>query len=95
METGTAEQVSQTSGTKSLMAYFRAMRPEHWIKNLVVLAAFLFALGDNNQYPGLLPLWASFSKAVGAMALFCIVSSAIYLLNDIKDFELDLSLIHI
>lgn len=89
METGTTKQVSQANSKKSLMGYVRAMRPEHWIKNLVVLAAFLFALGDSNQYGNLLPLWLSFSRVVGATVLFCVISSAVYLLNDIRDFELD------
>lgn len=57
------------------------MRPTQWAKNLFVLAPLVFArlLGD--------------SRAVGrvllAFAAFCLVSSAVYLVNDIRDREED------
>jgi|APCry1669188910_1035180.scaffolds.fasta_scaffold10619_2 4-hydroxybenzoate polyprenyltransferase len=89
METGTTKQISQTDSKTGLTTYIRAMRPEHWVKNLLVLAAFFFALGDEKQAAVLLPLWLSACRIVGAAVFFCVVSSAIYLLNDIKDLELD------
>jgi len=89
METGTTKQISQTGGERTLMAYIKAMRPEHWVKNLLVLAAFFFALGDEKQATILMPIWLSACRIIGAAVLFCLVSSAIYLLNDIKDLELD------
>lgn len=89
METGTAKQISQAGGKTKLTAYIRAMRPEHWIKNLVVLAAFFFALGDKNQAANLQPLWLSLCRILSAAFAFCIVSSAVYLFNDIRDLDLD------
>lgn len=59
----------------------RAMRPQQWVKNLFVLAPVVFAhrLGD----PALL------GRALLAFAAFCAGSSAIYLLNDVRDREAD------
>lgn len=67
-------------------ALFYALRPSQWTKNTLVLAAFFFAFGDRTQ-SGLGA--AAFLKAVFAMVIFCAVSSAIYLINDLRDIEQD------
>lgn len=64
----------------------KAMRPKQWIKNGIVLAALVFAAGDRAQH---LELAGLIAPALAATLLFCLASSAIYLLNDIKDIELD------
>ncbi|KXZ62234.1 decaprenyl-phosphate phosphoribosyltransferase [Acinetobacter venetianus] len=56
-------------------------RPKQWIKNLFVLAPLLFA--------GLFTDFNSIISALTAMLLFCIASSATYILNDLKDIEKD------
>ncbi|WP_343581201.1 decaprenyl-phosphate phosphoribosyltransferase [Acinetobacter sp.] len=56
-------------------------RPKQWIKNLFVLAPLLFA----GQFTNLNNL----AQAFIAMLLFCIASSATYILNDLKDIEKD------
>jgi 4-hydroxybenzoate polyprenyltransferase len=61
----------------------RAMRPKEWIKNLFVLLAIAFSQDL---------LWLQFeSIAIVAVAfvLFCMVASAIYLINDLVDIEKD------
>lgn len=63
----------------------RALRPKQWTKNVVVFAAFVFALGDPRQHLGFSALWAALLTAF----LFCLVSSAIYLINDIRDIQAD------
>jgi 4-hydroxybenzoate polyprenyltransferase len=63
----------------------RALRLSQWTKNIVVLAAFVFALGDRQQHED----WHLFFRALQAALAFCLVSSGIYLLNDIRDVELD------
>jgi len=63
----------------------RALRPTQWTKNLVVLAAFCFAFGDRNQSVPLFSLY----RILGACGLFCLASSAIYMLNDIRDIPAD------
>lgn len=57
-----------------------ACRPRQWTKNLLVFAAPLFAFRFSSG------IWLA---AAGAMASFCLVSSAIYLLNDCLDIEVD------
>jgi 4-hydroxybenzoate polyprenyltransferase len=61
------------------------LRPRQWTKNLIVLAAFLFALGDKQQHL----LLSMAGMAVLAMVLFAVTSSGIYIWNDICDLELD------
>ncbi|MDD5483484.1 MAG: decaprenyl-phosphate phosphoribosyltransferase [Kiritimatiellae bacterium] len=61
------------------------LRPRQWTKSLVVLAAFLFALGDKQQHVSLSMAGLVFL----AMILFAITSSGVYVWNDIKDIALD------
>lgn len=61
------------------------LRPRQWTKNLIVLAAFVFALGDKQQHLSL----SMAGTAVMAVILFAITSSGIYIWNDICDLELD------
>ena len=68
-----------------LSSVFQAMRPKQWTKNIVVLAAFIFALGDLHQNVSVAHFWTAFLAAI----LFCAVSSGIYLINDIRDLPLD------
>ena len=66
----------------------RALRPNQWIKNLVVLAAYFFARWDPSQQvhaAGRLALL----RVLAAVALFCVISSAVYLVNDILDIVAD------
>ncbi|HEY8240228.1 MAG TPA: decaprenyl-phosphate phosphoribosyltransferase [Kiritimatiellia bacterium] len=62
-----------------------ALRPKQWTKNAVVLAALVFAAGDRAQHIDASHAWL----ALAAMVVFCVVSSAVYLMNDIRDVELD------
>jgi len=59
----------------------RAMRPKHWIKNMFVFAALVFA-----QQLGRLD---AVLVTLAAFAIFCMISSSVYLLNDIADREMD------
>ena len=63
-----------------LGAVFTSLRPRQWIKNLFVLAGLIFA---RKLFTPL--LW----PALAALALFCALSGAIYLLNDVADYEKD------
>jgi 4-hydroxybenzoate polyprenyltransferase len=62
-------------------ALVRAMRPGQWAKNLFVFAPLLFA-HDWHKEGVLLRVTATF-------AIFCLASSAVYLLNDVADAEAD------
>lgn len=57
------------------------MRPKQWIKNLVLFAALFFVKAFADLEKVLL--------AVEAFGLFCLASSAVYLLNDIVDLPKD------
>lgn len=70
---------------KFLWSAVRAMRPKQWTKNAVVLAAFVFALGDRQQGVAPSTIW----KAIEAALLFCLASSAVYLFNDVRDLPQD------
>jgi 4-hydroxybenzoate polyprenyltransferase len=58
-----------------------SLRPHQWAKNLVVLAA----LGFSKHLFDLDPLL----RAGLAFAIFCALSGAVYLVNDLRDVELD------
>ncbi len=60
---------------------FISLRPEQWIKNLFVLAPLVFG-GKLLSCPENL-------RAVAACVLFSLVSSTVYLINDILDYDQD------
>jgi 4-hydroxybenzoate polyprenyltransferase len=64
-----------------LRAAFVALRPDEWIKNLLVYAGLLFS--------GRVDELGSVGEVSIVFAAFCAVSSAGYLLNDVRDVELD------
>jgi len=53
------------------------MRPQQWVKNLFVLTPLLFSHS--------LFAPAQVGRALASFVLFCLVSSSVYLLNDIQD----------
>ncbi|MCB9868776.1 MAG: decaprenyl-phosphate phosphoribosyltransferase [Planctomycetes bacterium] len=62
-------------------ALLQALRPHQWVKNLLVFVALVFdhRLGE----------WSSVRSALMAFAVFCLLSSSVYLLNDVIDREAD------
>ncbi len=59
----------------------QALRPQEWVKNLLVFAGLLFS--------GRLDQGAEVLDAVLTFTAFCAISSAGYLFNDLRDRELD------
>lgn len=59
------------------MAYLRLMRPGQWTKNLFLFAGLVFGR--------LLTDWDNGLIVVLAFACFCLLSSAIYVFNDVHD----------
>lgn len=59
----------------------RLLRVKQWTKNAVVFAAFVFALGDRHQN---LAAWELWKVCLAALA-FSLVSSAVYIFNDLRD----------
>lgn len=64
-----------------LRALIKAMRPKQWTKNGFVFFALVF---DKQLFHP-----AAFVRTVEGFFLFCLISSAVYLFNDIVDVESD------
>ncbi len=58
-----------------------SMRPKQWSKNVFVFAGLVFAVRLLDPY--------AVAEALLAFALFCMASSAVYLINDVTDIERD------
>ena len=80
------EPTTATAPPQNLAAgIVKALRPRQWVKNLLVFAAPLAALGKDVHYShGLV------ATHVGiAFVAFCMAASCIYLINDAQDVEAD------
>jgi len=64
-----------------LLGLLKSMRPRQWVKNGFVLAPLVFA--------GLFTNAEAITSALVAAALFCLASSATYIVNDFRDVEQD------
>ena len=64
-----------------LLGLIKLMRPKQWVKNGFVLAPLVFT--------GAFLDVGAISPALQAMLLFCVASSATYIINDIHDIESD------
>ena len=71
-----------------IRTWLKAMRVHQWTKNLLIPAAWFFAACDPSQR-ALATGWRPMLLMAGMVASFCLVSSAFYLLNDIRDLEAD------
>ena len=60
---------------------FVSLRPDQWTKNLIVFAALIFAVKLLDP--------AATAKAAAAFLIFCALSGAVYLINDVSDREQD------
>ena len=73
--------VSGVSGRPFALNLINALRPVQWTKNLMVFHGLLFGLR-------LFESWAVL-RALAAFVIFCALSGAVYLVNDILDRESD------
>ena len=64
-----------------LRALIKTMRPRQWTKNGFIFFALIF---DRQLF-----IAESFWRTMAGFFLFCLISSAVYLLNDIADVEAD------
>jgi 4-hydroxybenzoate polyprenyltransferase len=69
--------------TRGLSGLLVSARPAQWVKNLVLPLPFLFG--------GALSSARGWKLAAAGFAVFCAITSAIYLVNDVMDRELDRS----
>jgi 4-hydroxybenzoate polyprenyltransferase len=66
---------------QELQGFSRTLRPQQWVKNLFVLVPLLFA---QHLFEPI-----AVARAVIAFFCFCLISSSVYVLNDLKDREHD------
>jgi 4-hydroxybenzoate polyprenyltransferase len=74
------ERISVPGRTVAL-SLVRSLRPSQWTKNLIIFAALMFGQRLQDLH--------SVLYAVGAFAVFCVLSGVVYLLNDVADRESD------
>jgi 4-hydroxybenzoate polyprenyltransferase len=58
-------------------ALLESLRPQQWVKNGFVFAALIFSRSITD--------WHRNAKVAAGAMLFCLISSAVYLFNDIRD----------
>lgn len=75
------ESGEQAKGGLDLATLFRAMRPRQWAKNVLVLAGVVFSGRASDS--------ADLATALEALGLFCLLSSSVYLVNDVVDADED------
>src|SRR3990172_7128242 len=66
---------------RMLLALLQTMRPKQWTKNIFVFAALIF---DHQLFRR-----GPFLEILAGFALLCLLSSAVYLVNDLADIEQD------
>ena len=71
-----------------IKVWLKALRIHQWTKNLLIPAAWFFAVCDPTQR-AMAAGWRPIVLMAGMFGSFCLVSSAFYLLNDICDRESD------
>ena len=65
----------------SIRSVFVTLRPQQWVKNFVLFAGLIFSQNLSNS--------DMVVKTIFGFALFCLLSSSVYILNDILDIESD------
>ncbi len=71
-----------------LKTWLRALRVQQWTKNALIPVAWFFAANDPAQR-AMATGWRPVVLMLGMTASFCLVSSAFYLFNDIRDRDAD------
>ncbi|NOR13960.1 MAG: decaprenyl-phosphate phosphoribosyltransferase [Candidatus Aminicenantes bacterium] len=64
-----------------LVELFKSIRPQQWLKNLFIFAPLIFSENIFHR--------SMFLQSILAFAVFCLLSGALYILNDLKDIEED------
>lgn len=80
---------ARSSDRLRLPALLVAMRPYQWPKNVIVFAALVFSAGDAWKPSELDTFWPLLWRTVALFGLWSMVASATYLVNDVRDREID------
>jgi 4-hydroxybenzoate polyprenyltransferase len=82
-------EIRRSGFTSQLRYLLRAMRPRQWTKNGIVFLAFIFSIGQQYHLSDGSTWIPKLLESFVAFACFVMVSSADYLINDIRDIESD------
>jgi 4-hydroxybenzoate polyprenyltransferase len=85
----TAVDATAPTAGGGLPAIVRAMRLYQWPKNLLVFAALAFSAGEAWKLGEPSTWWPLLWRTCLLLALWCLTSSAVYLINDVTDREVD------
>jgi 4-hydroxybenzoate polyprenyltransferase len=70
-----------------IISTLAVLRPKQWVKNIIIFAAFLFSMAEKTTAFHINP--DSFLHVLWGFFTFCLVSSSIYIFNDIFDVDAD------
>jgi 4-hydroxybenzoate polyprenyltransferase len=87
--TVTTETTALAGERLGLPPLISALRPYQWPKNGLVFAALVFSAGESWRPREADSWWPLLWRTLVLFVCWCMVSSAMYLLNDIRDRELD------
>ena len=71
------------------MALIAALRPKQWTKNLLVYLPLFFTVGERWSPQELGEALDMIGRSTAALALFTVISGAVYLVNDVADLDSD------
>jgi decaprenyl-phosphate phosphoribosyltransferase len=66
---------------RTARALLVSMRPKQWTKNLIIFAPLIFA--------GQVTFTTADLRALAAFVVFCLISGAVYIANDLADLDQD------
>ncbi len=78
--------LSQPTLLAQVKPFIRTMRPKQYTKNIFVWAALVF---DQKLFFGRTPFNRYVFRTLVAFVLFCLISSVVYLINDLVDIDKD------
>lgn len=76
-------------GMKSIKGLIVSMRPRQWTKNIIIYFAFLFTIDQAWRADDLEEAARLFLRITAAFSIFCLITSAVYLFNDVLDTDKD------
>jgi len=81
--------MSAGSALNLLREIFFSMRPRQWTKNLIIFLPLPFSVGQSWRLTEFQTIGRMALNSAAAVAVFCMLSGAIYLINDLADMEKD------
>ena len=84
-----AEGMGRVWGWSAARGVISSMRPRQWTKNLIIYFALFFTIDQAWSLSELDEAARVFARTTAALAIFCLITGAVYLLNDVLDAEND------